>query len=57
MYLKYIFMVYSTVRQRGRVVCELIVNEEAARVDYLIWDNETELSNFFSLYSYPKYKL
>ena len=48
---------YLTIRQRGRVVYELIVNEGAARVDYLFRDNEAELSNCFSIHSYPKYKL
>ena len=33
---------YLTIRQRGRVVYELIVNEGAARVDYLFRDNEAE---------------
>ena len=46
-----------TIRQRGRVVYELIVNEGAARVDYLFRDNEAELSNCFSIHSYRKYKL
>ena len=50
-------VVYLTIRQRGRVVYELIVNEGAARVDYLFRDNEAELSNCFSIHSYPKYKL
>ena len=50
-------MRYLTIRQRGRVVYELIVNEGAARVDYLFRDNEAELSNCFSIHSYPKYKL
>ena len=44
---------YLTIRQRGRVVYELIVNEGAARVDYLFRDNEAELSNCFSIHSYP----
>ena len=48
---------YLTIRQRGRVVYELIVNEGAAQVDYLFRDNEAELSNCFSIHSYPKYKL
>ena len=43
---------YLTIRQRGRVVYELIVNEGAARVDYLFRDNEAELSNCFSIHSY-----
>ena len=42
-------------RQRGRVVYKLIINEGAARVDYLF--NEAELSNCFSIHSYPKCKL
>ena len=46
-------MNYLTIRQRGRVVYELIVNEGAARVDYLFRDNEAELSNCFSIHSYP----
>ena len=50
-------VVYLTIRQRGRVVYELIINEGAARVDYLFRDNEAELSNCFSIHSYPKYKL
>ena len=41
-------MVYLTIGHRGRVVCELIVNESAARVDYLFRDDETELSNCFN---------
>ena len=49
--------IYLTIRQRGRVVCELIFNEGAARVDYLLRDNEAELSNCFSIHPYPKYKL
>ena len=48
---------YLTIRQQGRVVYELIVNEGAARVEYLFRDNEAELSNCFSIHSYPKYKL
>ena len=48
---------YLTIRQQGRVVYELIVNEGAARVDYLFRDNEAELSNCFSIHFYPKYKL
>ena len=52
-----VHFVYLTIRQRGRVVYELIVNEGAARVDYLFRDNEAELSNCFSIHSYPKYKL
>ena len=49
--------VYLAIRQRGWVVYELIVNEGAARVDYLFRDNEAELSNCFSIHSYLKYKL
>ena len=41
-------MVYLTTGHRGRVVYELIVNESAARVDYLFRDDETELSNCFN---------
>ena len=37
------------IRQRGRVVDELIVNEGAARVDYLFRNNEAELPNCFSI--------
>ena len=48
---------YLTIRQRGRVVYELIVNEGAARVEYQFRDNEAELSNCFSIHSYPKHKL
>ena len=33
-------MEYLTMRQRGQVVYELIVNKGAARVDYLFRDNE-----------------
>ena len=47
---------HLTIR-RGRVVYDLIVNEDATRVDYLFRDNEAELSNCFSIHSYPKYKL
>ena len=46
-----------TIRQRGRVVYELIVNEGAARVDYLFRDNEAELFNCFSIQINRKYKL
>ena len=51
------YVVYLTIRQRGKVAYELIVNEGAARVDYLFRYNEAELSNCFSIHSYPKYKL
>ena len=48
---------YLTIRQRGRVVYELIVNKDAARADYLFRDDEAELCNCFSIHSYPKYNL
>ncbi len=35
--------------QRGRVVYEQIVDEGETRVDYLLIDNEAELSNCFSI--------
>ena len=40
---------YLTIRQRGRVVYEQIVDEGETRVDYLLIDNEAELSNCFKL--------
>jgi hypothetical protein len=42
---------YLTIRQRGRVVYEGIVNEDEVRVDYSLIDNEAELSNCFSIHS------
>ena len=44
-FLKYTFLTII----RGRIVYELIVNEGAARVDYLFGDNKAELSNCFSI--------
>ncbi len=46
-----------TIRQRGRVVYEQIVDEGETRVDYLLIDNEAELSNCFSINHHIKYKL
>ncbi len=43
---------YLTIRQRGRVVYEQIVNEGEARIDYLLIDTEAELSNCFSIHSH-----
>ncbi len=43
--------------QRGRVVYEQIVDEGETRVDYLLIDNEAELSNCFSINHHIKYKL
>ncbi len=48
---------YLTIRQRGRVVYEQIVDEGETRVDYLLIDNEAELSNCFSINHHIKYKL
>ena len=42
---------YLTIKQRGRVVYERIVNEEEAWLDYSLIDNEAELSNCFSIHS------
>ncbi len=42
---------------RGRVVYEQIVDEGETRVDYLLIDNEAELSNCFSINHHIKYKL
>ena len=39
---------FKTIKQRGRVVYERIVNEEEAWLDYSLIDNEAELSNCFS---------
>ncbi len=41
----------------GRVVYEQIVDEGETRVDYLLIDNEAELSNCFSINHHIKYKL
>ncbi len=48
---------YLTIRQRGRVVYEQIVDEGETRVDYLLIDNEGELSNCLSTNHHIKYKL
>ncbi len=48
---------YLTIRQRCRVVYEQIVDEGETRVDYLLIDNEAELSNCFSINHHIKYKL
>ena len=40
---------YLTITQRGQVVYALAVNVGAALADYLFRDNETELSNCFSI--------
>ncbi len=45
-------VIYLTIRQRGRVVYEKIVNEGEVRIDYLLLDNEAELSNCFSIHSH-----
>ena len=50
-------LIYLTIRQRGRVVYEQIVDEGETRVDYLLIDNEAELSNCFSINHHIKYKL
>ena len=51
------FLVYLTIRQRGRVVYQQIVDEGETRVDYLLTDNEVKLSNCFSIHSHLRHKL
>ena len=47
--------IYLTIRQRGQVVYERIVNEGEAWVDYSLRDNEAELSNCFSIHPILRY--